>query len=197
MSSTARTLLLLVTLTAYADLSSANMITSFSPSLITAPDARAFSNSTVSGNLVVAGLSDPPIASPYNFLDTWNFTLAPDALVTSFVGTINFTDTNGAVTTGITNLQMNLIDLSNSSSIQGWTSAIAFTGAQQLFSVIAPTNFSAGNYALNVRGTLVGPVSSYAGTLQAINPVPLPAAAWLMVSGVGALGAAGRRRKTK
>jgi hypothetical protein len=178
---------------ALAGASHADTVFTFAPSVITAPDTRAFSNASGPGGSLAVSANPTPL---YNFLDTWNFTLAPGADVQAFVGSINFTNAQDVVTSGIENLQLNLLYLDGGGPptvIAGWQSALAFTGAQQLFSIVAPASFVAGNYALNVRGKLVGPVSAYAGTLQALNPVPLPATAPLFAAGLGLLALRWRR----
>jgi len=53
---------------------------------------------------------------------------------------------------------------------------------------IPPLQFST-NKAFSVAGF------EGSGTLEAVAPIPLPAGAWLLLSGLGALGAAGRRTR--
>jgi hypothetical protein len=54
---------------------------------------------------------------------------------------------------------------------------------------------SSGTYVLDVAGTTSGTSGgTYVGQLQ-LAAVPLPAAAWLMLSGLGAIGAFARRRR--
>jgi hypothetical protein len=176
---------------------SADAIFTFAPSVISAPDSRSFSNATGSGGTLTTSEPAPLASAPYNFLDTWLFTLAPAADVQAFVGSINFTSASNTVTLGIDNLQMNLLRLNSGGAeivLVGWQSAVNFSGFQQLFSIAANAPFAAGDYALNVRGKLVGPSSAYAGTLQALNPVPLPTSAALFAGGLAAFGLRLRRR---
>jgi hypothetical protein len=202
MNAVSRNSLVFVTLSVLAGAGQADAVFS-TFGVITAPAALAFSNTTdgnLGGSLAVS--SSP--GSSYNFQDTWNFSLSGNANVQSFVGSINFTDPQGGVTSGISNLQLNLLYSPGSSSqnpLQTWTTGVSFefpitnVGSQQLFSIIATTPYSAGTYALNVRGTLVGPVSAYSGTLLALNTVvPVPAAAPLFASGLAALAWRSRRR---
>jgi hypothetical protein len=65
-----------------------------------------------------------------------------------------------------------------------------------MFSIIAQQPFAAGNYSLQVRGLLVGPQSSYAGTLQAVQPVPLPPTLPLTAAGLAGLGWLVRRSRS-
>jgi hypothetical protein len=135
------------------------------------PASLGFSNSTTAGTLT-QGQS----TALFNFLDRWSFSLAQDANVGAFVGSLNFTDSQGQVFQGIDNLQLRLVGVAPSGNILvvGWQSVVQYTGAQTLFSVVSPTVFRPGAYSLEVRGQLVGAASAYAGTLQTAAAVPLP-----------------------
>lgn len=145
----------------------ADMVTVLSNQVVTAPSALGFSNSTSGGNLAVGTL-----AGVYNFLDRWTFNLGSNAEVGGFVGSFNFTDNQNQVLSGINNLQIRLVG--PSTLLVGWSTVQSYNGFQNLFSVVAPTGMAAGAYAIEIRGTLIGTASAYAGTLQAVSAVPLP-----------------------
>lgn len=177
----------------------ADTVFTLSAAPIAAPAAVGFQNSTTLGTLTSAGTTAP---SPYNFQDTWNFLLDPGAEIGAFVGSLNFVGAGGVTTMGIDNLQLRLLG-PGGVLLQGWmTSTGAVAGVEQVFSIIAPSSvFAAGAYALQVRGTLVGAASAYAGTLQAVVPgdpvgtVPLPASGWLLAGGLAVLGVRLRQRR--
>lgn len=168
---------------------------SLAPSNIVAPDSRGFSNST--STLLSAGTVSPaaPAAPVYDFLDSWHFVLGNGADIGGFVGSLNFVDQGNTVTQGIDNLELRLLGPGNI-NVVGWQSVANFGPVQQAFSVLAPSSYAAGSYALEVRGLLVGPTSAYAGTLQAVSPVPLPATLPLFAAGVLLLGAVVKRART-
>jgi hypothetical protein len=158
---------------------------------ITAPASIGFSNSTQT-LLTTPGTGLPT----YNFLDSWDFTLSPGADVGGFVGSINFTDANGAVTTGIDHLQLRLWSYGLGTVVAGgsWQAISLPPNGQQAFSVIAPTGFAAGNYGLQVRGLTQGPVSSYGGNLTATSTVPVPTTWPMLLAGLGVMGLVRRLR---
>lgn len=172
----------------------ADMVSALAPSAVVAPASLGFSNSTTAGTLTSVGTL---ATAPYNFLDQWTFTLAGSADVAGFVGTLNFVDALDAshTTQGIDNLQLRL--RGPGGNLVSWTTASSLFpvgGAVQVFEVAAPTALLPGSYTLEIRGTLVGPSAAYAGTLQAIAPVPLPAALPLLALGLAGLGLRARRR---
>jgi PEP-CTERM motif len=60
--------------------------------------------------------------------------------------------------------------------------------------VLNPTTLAAGTYVLEIRGDVTGSSGgTYSGELN-LNPVPLPAALPLLLSGLGLLGFARKRR---
>jgi hypothetical protein len=65
-------------------------------------------------------------------------------------------------------------------------STTILSGSQATVVEIAPTVLAPGTYVLEIRGLTSNAGGSYAGTL-ALNPVPLPAALPLILSGLGAL----------
>jgi len=60
--------------------------------------------------------------------------------------------------------------------------------------IILPNSINSGSYDLQIRGGADALGGSYGGNLQ-FTAVPLPAAAWLLISGLGGLGSMARRRK--
>ena len=136
----------------------------------------------------------------YNFLDKFNFSLVTQADVASIVATINFTaGPGGPPLFGISDLQVNLRQVLPSSSLVlvSWlTVTTPAPGLQQVVALTPSTMLSAGDYSLEVRGVLTTP-GSYSGSLIAVAPtvVPLPAALPLLMLGLGAIGAAGVRRR--
>jgi hypothetical protein len=164
--------------------------------LVSAPGAKAFSNSNVTvGTITTSG----PIT--YNFLDKWRFSLDALASISSIVAAINFTDASGsAVLFGISNLQVNLVsDPVSGPPLVSWlTVSTPAAGLQQLVALVPPAPLAGGNYMLEVRGTVSQP-GAYSGSLIANTPpsvVPLPAALPLLLAGLAALGTTGWRRKT-
>jgi hypothetical protein len=63
-----------------------------------------------------------------------------------------------------------------------------------MFTVLDPTTLTAGSYVLEIRGEVTGSSGgTYTGSLN-LNPVPLPAALPLLLSGLGLLGGWIRKR---
>lgn len=160
---------------------------------ITAPATSAFSNSAVTLHATL-----PELISPYNFLDQITFTLTTGAAITSLTASFNFTEPgSGPVPTfGIDNLQVNLLDASSAVVSPGWLTVTPGSPFTSLISTTPTATLAAGDYTLQVRGTLYEP-GSYSGTLIAAAPaaVPLPAALPLLALGLGALGVTGKRRR--
>jgi hypothetical protein len=66
-----------------------------------------------------------------------------------------------------------------------------------MFTVLNPTTLAAGTYVLEIRGDVTGSDGgTYSGSLN-LNPVPLPAALPLLLSGFGLLGGTLRKRFTR
>lgn len=165
------------------------------PSAIAAPAVLTFSNSSTPGNLL-AGLTGPG----YNFTDSWSFTVATSATVSSLVAAFRFDDPFGmSPTFGIANLQVNLFDLTLSTVVSGWQTVSTNVPFTQTVSITPAAGLVAGNsYALQVRGLLLAPPAAYTGSLiAAASPtvVPLPAALPLLVAGLGLMGVLARRRR--
>lgn len=160
---------------------------------ITAPATSAFSNSAVTLHATL-----PDLDSPYNFLDQITFTLTTGAAITSLTASFNYTEPGGGAvpTFGIGNLQVNLLDASSTVVSPGWLTVTPGAPFTSLISTTPTATLAAGDYTLQVRGTLYEP-GSYSGTLIAAAPaaVPLPAALPLLALGLGALGVTGKRRR--
>jgi len=147
----------------------------YSLGTLSAPASTAFSNSSVHAGTV---------SGVYNFLDQFSFTLAPLANLSAISAAIDFTDGNGNVLLGVSNLQMKLT--SGAATLVSWqTASTPAPGLNQVISVIPSTQLQAGGYTLQVRGTVNEP-GAYSGSLIA-SPVPLPASMPLLMVGIGML----------
>jgi hypothetical protein len=129
---------------------------------------------------------------PWNFQDDSYFSTTGATLQTAVISTsLN----------ALTNLQVRLINLAGNSVapvlgspaggtlVDSWQD---FTLGSTSYNVTLPKGFSAGDYILQIRGEATG-AGSYGGSI-AFTPVPLPAALPLLLSALGGLGFAARRR---
>ena len=181
---------ILATLAGSGGLAHADLVSSLGT--ITPNGTVAFSNSNVTTGTVA-----PP---SYNFLDRWSFTLGANASVSSIAATIYFTATpDGPPVFGISNLQINLVtDPVSGAPLVSWQSVTnPAPNLTETIALIPSSALGAGNYVLQVRGTVTAP-GSYSGSLIAAPAaVPLPAAFPLLLSGLGALGGMGLKRRRR
>ncbi len=143
-----------------------------------------------------------PTAPSWGFYDDFVFTIGGSA-VDSITSTINLGNSSA-----IDGLQVRLYNEAGntplpvtgvptgSTLIDAWSTSLNIApGMTGTVDVLPTTSLSAGTYVLEVRGNVTGSLGGgYSGTLN-VSPVPLPAALPLMLSGMGLLGGAIRRRR--
>jgi hypothetical protein len=149
-----------------------------------------------------AAQTTPVTGTSSGFFDDFVFTISPGQvdLLTSSISLGNFL--------GISGMKVELYDYAANGSVtplettplpgtgyDPWSSTVAFPGGTSTVSVLQPVTLHAGTYVIEVKGTASGSSGgNYTGSLN-LTPVPVPATAWLMLSGIGGLGIMSRRRK--
>lgn len=138
----------------------------------------------------------------FGFYDDFVFSIA-GATTDAITSTIDF-----ANVLGINNLQTRLYNFNGNpvlpvlntpsgGAIDAWSSTFNLApGTNEIVNVLPMKTLSAGTYVLEVRGNVTGTAGgSYSGNLNLV-PTPLPAALPLLLSGIGLLGGAVRRRSS-
>jgi len=156
------------------------------------PVSDSFGNSLSKASGTLGAPADPG----FTFYDDYIFTVA-----NSTVDAASFLLNEGS-TLAISDLQMRLYSTTgNTLPVLGdspaglqanWSNPISTNGSQ---SNLATTMLSAGTYVLEVRGDVTGQNGgTYTGIID-LQPVPLPAALPLLLSGFGLLGGLARKRR--
>lgn len=156
------------------------------------PVSDFFGNNLGPAKGTLGAPSDPG----FSFYDDYVFTVANSTVdAASFV-------LNEGTTLAVTDLQMRLYSTSGNNNLPvlgdapagllaGWSNAISTNGST---SNLDTTMLTAGTYVLEVRGDVTGTGGgSYAGLID-LQPVPLPAALPLVLSGLGLFGGLARKR---
>jgi hypothetical protein len=144
----------------------------------------------------LSGTAGSPADPGFSFYDDYIFSVA-----NSTVDAASFLLNEGSVLS-ISNLQMRLYtadpknplpDLSHSPAglMANWSAPISTNGSS---TNLGTTLLGSGTYILEVRGDVTGTAGgSYAGLID-LQPVPIPAALPLLLSGLGLLGGLVRKR---
>lgn len=149
------------------------------------------------GNTLGPAQGVVPGAPGFTFYDDYIFTVA-SSTIDSVTSEINL----GSLSIG--NLEERIYSFTgNSPPVIGtpagfqtaWTAPISFTAgtATGMQTVLSPTDLAAGTYVLEIRGNVTGTAGGgYSGVLD-LQPVPVPAALPLLLSGLGLLGGMARK----
>jgi hypothetical protein len=161
-------------------------------------------NDTFSAPQLTGVLGTDLTAGDYAFQDSYVFQVGAGASGDTVVATLNL-----PTSFGMSDLQMRLYQITSGTSTPVVGQSLA--GQPSVVKVISPwlgapgpdnqqiqADFSgltaAGTYVLDIAGTATGTDGGlYIGALD-LQPVPLPASTWLLLSGVGALLLAARKR---
>ena len=156
------------------------------------PVSDFFGNNLPKATGTLGAPSDPG----FTFYDDYIFSVANSTVdAASFV-------LNEGNTLAINDLQMRLYTLAGNTPqpvlgnspaglMAGWSSPISSNGST---TDLNTTMLTAGTYVLEVRGDVTGTAGgSYAGLID-LQPVPIPAALPLLLSGLGLLGGFARKR---
>jgi hypothetical protein len=161
--------------------------------LPTVPGAYFYGHGYASATTTLVGSPSPG----FGFYDDYVFTIG-GASANSITSTISL----GSLS--VTNLQVRLYSLASNALptlgvpagtvYSAWTAVITIPGITGAYAVIDDTVLNPGTYVLEVRGNTGSAGGSYSGTLN-LQPVPLPAAAWLLLSGLAGLATVRRRQR--
>jgi hypothetical protein len=142
------------------------------------------------------------ISPPVSFYDGYQFTIsgavANSATITIDLGEfLGIDNLSARIFRADGNTPPTLRTPVGGSLIERWSTPIGSIGPVEGEAVIlSNVVLNPGTYILQIRGLVTGAFGgSYAGVLNLVPmPVPLPAAAWLLVSGLGAIRLISKRR---
>jgi hypothetical protein len=144
-----------------------------------------------------------PGSPGFTFNDYYVFTVAAataDSMSSEInLGTLSIAGLEERVYSVPTNATQSLVTGTPGGFQTNWTSPVSFSAGTEsgMFTVLNPTMLAAGTYVLEIRGDVTGSDGgTYSGSLN-LNPVPLPAALPLLLSGFGLLGGTLRKRFTR
>ncbi len=145
--------------------------------------------------------SGPLPGSPgFTFGDYYVFTVAAataDSMSSEInLGTLSIADLEERVYSVPTNATQAVVTGTPTGFQTNWTTPLSFSAGPEsgMFTVLNPTTLAAGTYVLEITGDVTGSSGgTYSGSLN-LNPVPLPAALPLLLSGLGLLGGTLRKR---
>jgi hypothetical protein len=135
---------------------------------------------TLSSALTYKVASNP--ANTFGFTDTFDFNITSVSDVTASLGDLTYDLVSPYYTVTVFKDNNLFLSLNGGPSIGDKNSTTAF-------------NLASGNYSIKVTGDAVGAAGGFYSVAMSAQPVPVPAAAWLLGSGLlGLVGVA--RRKT-
>ncbi len=151
-------------------------------------------------NTLGPSTGDIPGAAGFSFYDDYVFTVAAataDSVTTEInLGSLSISNLEERIYSTAGNSPLPIVGTPAGFSTD-WTSPMIFaagTDETGMQTVLNPTTLAAGTYVLEVRGEVAGTGGTYSGVLD-LNPVPLPAALPLLLSGVGLLGGLIRKHR--
>jgi hypothetical protein len=175
--------------------------------ILDVPGQYSFDGTFASSQEFLPVLSTLSSVGPYTFLDSYVFAVTEAASGNALTASLEL----GSLF-DINNLQMRIYKVTGAGAtlpVIGSLQPLILSGDVALVTPwIGPPigqttvvgtfyNITAGTYVLDIAGTAVGQNGGlYVGSLN-LAPVPVPAAVWLLASGLGALGAAARRRRQR
>jgi len=177
------------------------------PTVLTTPGTYTYSNTALQSASATGGII-PGSAYPASYAGASFYDAFVIQITASEGSSISSTIDLGS-SFQITGFQERLYKLPNAttatapyvgpipSALDFWTTAINLGSTTGTVNALPSTHLDAGTYVLELRGNVTGSSGgAYSGTVHLGAPtVPLPAAAWLLLSGLAGFTGIARRRK--